>query len=153
MYEKKKKDLENEDPREKLKKKMRASISIKRDFKKEALEKKKKIKSKSPNQKSNQNNNNLILESNNRPTTSNYRKRKKENLKNKPKVTIKLNAYKNVDQIMNFIDNTKNLKNNKYICDHFKNIAYQKEMDEMKQKLIKKNRIKPISDADINIKF
>ena len=153
LYEKKKKDLENEDPREKLKKKMRASISMKRDFKKEALEKKKKIKSKSPNQKSNQNNNNLILDSNNRPTTSNYRKRKKENLKNKPKVTIKLNAYKNVDQIMNFIDNTKNLKNNKYICDHFKNIAYQKEMDEMKQKLIKKNRIKPISDADINIKF
>ena len=152
MYEKKKKDLENEDPREKIKKKMKASISLKRDFKKEALDKKKKFKSKSPKEKTNQNNNNLTL-NNNRPSTTIKRRKKKDNVKNQPKVTVKLNAYKNVDQIINFIDNTKNLKSNKYICDHFKNIAYQKEMDEMKQKLIKKNRIKPISDADINIKF
>jgi len=147
LYEKKMKALENEDPREKLKKKMRASISIKRDFKKELQNKKKKIKSKSPKQKSSTNNN-VELDLNKRPNTGMRRKRKSD-LKNQPKTVIKLNAYKNVEQIINFIDNTKNLKKNKYICDHFKNIAYQKEMDEMKQKMIKKNRIKPITDGDI----
>jgi len=125
---------------------MSASINIKRDFKKE-LQNKKKFKNKSPKQKSSTNNNELDLNKN--PNTGMRRKRQKNDLKNQPKTVIKLNAYKNVEQIINFIDNTKNLKNNKYICDHFKNIAYQKEMDEMKQKIIKKNRIKPITEKDI----
>ena len=76
------------------------------------------------------------------------RKKSKMMEENRPKQVIKLNAYRHVDKILNFIDNSENLSKNEAILNHFMNIKYKKKMDEMNRRIINKNKIEPIVDSE-----
>ncbi len=66
---------------------------------------------------------------------------KKDKNKNKK---VKLNAYKHVDKVLGYINNSENLRDNEKLVEHFSNIKYNKYCDIMTKKLMKKNEIKTI---------
>jgi len=57
------------------------------------------------------------------------------------KVVIKLNAYRDVDKIISFIDNSRKNSQSKYCKDHFKNIKGTKTMDQHMKSIANKNSI------------
>ena len=70
------------------------------------------------------------------------KKRIKEQEEESPKkVVIRLNAYRDVDKIISFIDNSKKNSQSKYCKDHFKNIKGTKTMDQHMKNIVNKNSI------------
>lgn len=59
----------------------------------------------------------------------------------KQKRVIKLNAYKDIDTIIDFIDNSKKESQSKLCKDHFNSIKMTKSMDINLKKMMKKNEI------------
>ena len=67
-------------------------------------------------------------------------RKKSKNIEQKPiKQVIKLNSYRHVDKILDFIDNSENLSKNLPIYNHFTNIKYKKKMDEMNRRILNKS--------------
>ena len=59
----------------------------------------------------------------------------------KQKRVIKLNAYKDINTIMDFIENSKKESQSKLCKDHFNNIKMTKSMDINLKKMMKKNEL------------
>ena len=57
------------------------------------------------------------------------------------KETIKLDAYKDVDTILKFINDSKRHSQSKYCKEHFNNILRTKSMDQKMRNLLRKNLI------------
>ena len=76
-------------------------------------------------------------------TGRSFRKKKiREQEEESPKkVVIKLNAYRDVDKIISFIDNSRKNSQSKYCKDHFKNIKGTKTMDQYMKNIVNKNSI------------
>ncbi len=65
----------------------------------------------------------------------------KPELPQKKKRKLVLNSYKNIDRIMKIINNSDNLKSNQNICKHFRNIRYNKKIDDLTNKLLNLNKL------------
>lgn len=52
-----------------------------------------------------------------------------------------LNSYKSVDRIINIINKSEKLKSNENLCKHFRNIKYNKKIDDLTEKLLEQNKI------------
>ncbi len=120
---------------------MRNSVSGKKDFKK--LEKEKnKIFGKPQTAKQ--------LREESKKKLQMRKKSKMEEQKPRKQV-IKLNSYRHVDKILDFIDSSESLSKNLPIYNHFTNIKYKKKMDEMNRRILNKNRIEPIVESDTKV--
>ena len=76
-------------------------------------------------------------------TGRSFRKKKikEQEVESPKKVVIKLNAYRDVDKIISFIDNSRKNSQSKYCKDHFKNIKGTKTMDQYMKNIVNKNSI------------
>ena len=112
--QKKMEEIKKMDPRDLIKKKMRDSLSETKTF----------------------NNKESTL-------TSRPKKKKKKKIEEEipKKEIIKFNAYRDVDEIIKFIDNSKKNSQSKFYKDHFNNIRRTKTMDQKMKKLMYKNLI------------
>ena len=132
---------ESDDKIKKIRQKMRNSVSGKKDFKKLAKDKKKIFGKPQTAQQ-------LREESKKKAQM----RKKSKNIEQKPiKQVIKLNSYRHVDKILDFIDSSENLSKNMPIYNHFTNIKYKKKMDEMNRRILNKNRIEPIVESDSKV--
>jgi hypothetical protein len=61
------------------------------------------------------------------------------------KKKIILNAYKNVDKLVGYINESEKLRENKPLVKHFDNIQYNKYLDNVTRKLINKNQISAVN--------
>jgi hypothetical protein len=120
---------------------MRNSVSGKKDFKKLAKEKNK-IFGKPQTAKQ--------LREESKKKLQMRKKSKMEEQKPRKQV-IKLNSYRHVDKILDFIDSSESLSKNLPIYNHFTNIKYKKKMDEMNRRILNKNRIEPIVESDTKV--
>jgi hypothetical protein len=59
----------------------------------------------------------------------------------KKKRKLVLNSYKSVDRIINIINKSEKLKSNENLCKHFRNIKYNKKIDDLTIKLLDQNKI------------
>ena len=114
---KKKEELKKLNPRELIKEKMKTSLSETKTF--------------------NTDESNLTS----RPKMKKKKKKAEEEEKFVQKEIIKLNAYKDVDEILRFINNSKYNSQSKYCKDHFNNIRRTKTMDQNMKKMMYKNLI------------
>ena len=135
----KKLDEAKTDKLQKMRQKMKNSLMKKNDFKNMEKNEKKKKYNKAVTAKD-------LREA--KKKKMEMRKKSKMMEENRPKQVIKLNAYRHVDKILNFIDNSENLSKNEAILNHFMNIKYKKKMDEMNRRIINKNKIEPIVDSE-----
>ena len=135
----KKLDEAKTDKLQKMRQKMKNSLMKKNDFKNMEKNEKKKKYNKAVTAKD-------LREA--KKKKMEMRKKSKIMEENRPKQVIKLNAYRHVDKILNFIDNSENLSKNEAILNHFMNIKYKKKMDEMNRRIINKNKIEPIVDSE-----
>jgi hypothetical protein len=62
------------------------------------------------------------------------------NMNQRPK-KIMLNAYSNVDKIVNYINSNYDLRENETLVGHFTNIKYNKKMDDLTKVLVNKNKV------------
>jgi len=75
-------------------------------------------------------------------STPKFRKKKKKDVDEVvKKEAIKLDAYKDVDTILKFIDGSKRHSQSKYCKEHFNNILRTKSMDQNMKTLLRKNLI------------
>ena len=135
----KKLDEAKTDKLQKMRQKMKNNLMKKNDFKNMEKNEKKKKYNKAVTAKDLREEKKKKME---------MRKKSKIMEENRPKQVIKLNAYRHVDKILNFIDNSENLSKNEAILNHFMNIKYKKKMDEMNRRIINKNKIEPIVDSE-----
>jgi len=70
-----------------------------------------------------------------------YRLKPKPEIPPKKKRKLVLNSYKNIDRIMKIINNSENLKENENLCKHFRNIRYNKKIDDLTTKLLNANKL------------
>ena len=68
-------------------------------------------------------------------------KLKRKHTKEITRPKVKLNAYKNVNRIINIIHQNRNLSKNQFLKSHFENIKSTKIMNEIKGNLLKKNEL------------
>ena len=132
---------ESDDKIKQIRQKMRNSVSGKKDFKKLAKEKNKIFGKPQTAQQ-------LREESKKK---SQMRKKSKMEEQKPLKQVIKLNSYRHVDKILDFIDSSESLSKNLPIYNHFTNIKYKKKMDEMNRRILNKNRIEPIVESDTKV--
>jgi len=77
-------------------------------------------------------------------------------LKLKPESPVKkkrklvLNSYKSVDRIIKIINKSEKLKSNENLCKHFRNIKYNKKIDDLTIKLLNQNKlyIEPFEEVE-----
>lgn len=131
IEEAKQKELENIPPREKIKMKMKRTLSMKKDFTSEGL--KKQMKEKEAKK---------IADAKEklRGKTGKGRRRRVDTEQEK-KPPMKLNGYKHVDKILTFIKKSDNLILNQPIYNHFLNIKETKKLDDISNKCFKKNKL------------
>jgi hypothetical protein len=70
-----------------------------------------------------------------------FRLKPKPELPEKKKRKLVLNSYKNINRIMKIIKESDNLKSNENLCKHFRNIRYNKKVDEITNKLLNVNKL------------
>lgn len=70
-----------------------------------------------------------------------FRLKPKPELPQKKKRKLVLNSYKNIDRIMKIINNSDNLRSNGNLCKHFRNIRYNKKIDDLTNKLLNLNKL------------
>ena len=138
----KKLDEAKTDKLQKMRQKMKNSLMKKNDFKNMEKNEKKKKYNKAVTAKD-------LREA--KKKKMEMRKKSKIMEENRPKQVIKLNAYRHVDKILNFIDSSESLSKNLPIYNHFTNIKYKKKMDEMNRRILNKNRIEPIVESDTKV--
>ena len=86
----------------------------------------------------------FLKKKNDKIGTGNKKMKKSESviLTGSHKNVIKLHSYNNVNQIINFIDNSRKKSQSKLYKKHFTNIQMTKSMDFNLLKMLKKNQIK-----------
>ena len=106
---------------------------------KENKENSKKIKSKSKNETKSPNKKKYDVKLKLKPEQPAKKKRK-----------LVLNSYKSVDRIINIINKSEKLKTNENLCRHFRNIKYNKRIDDLTSKLLNQNKlyIEPFEEID-----
>jgi len=70
-----------------------------------------------------------------------YRLKPKPEVPPKKKRKLVLNSYKSIDRIMKIINSSENLKKNENLCKHFRNIKYNKKIDDLTNKLLNINKL------------
>lgn len=68
----------------------------------------------------------------------------------KKKRKLVLNSYKSVDRIIKIINKSDKLKSNENLCKHFRNIRYNKKIDDLTNKLVNQNKlyIEPFEEVE-----